>query len=124
MAGVSAQGATFSFAGYSAIVTGISVETPTAEVTDMTSAVAPLGTLTVVPTGDWSGGSISVDYIHAGGLATDPQTLVRQRGQLRFSSTNYSVSRNAILESATTEARAGDIVRGTMRFRMTDYYGS
>lgn len=90
----------------------------------MTSAVAPLGTLNVVPTGDWSGGSISVDYIHAGRLATDPQTLVRQRGQLRFSSTNYSVSRNAILESATTEARAGDIVRGTMRFRITDYYGS
>lgn len=124
MAGVSAQGATFTFAGFGAIVTGISVETPTAEVTDMTSAVAPLGTLMAVPTGDWSGGSISVDYIHAGRLQADPQTLVRRRGQLNFSSTNYSVSRNVILESATTEARAGDIVRGTLRFRMTDYYGS
>jgi hypothetical protein len=124
MAGVHAQGATFTFAGYSAIVTGISVETPTAEVTDMTSAVAPLGTQAVVPTGDWSGGSISVDYVHAGRQAIDPQSIVRTRGQLRFSSTNYSVSRNAILESATTEARTGDIVRGTMRFRMTDYYGS
>lgn len=124
MAGVHAQGATFTFAGFRAIVTGISVETPTAEVTDMTSAVAPLGTQTIVPTGDWSGGSVSVDYIHAGSAATDPQTLVRRRGQLSFSSQNYSVSRNVILETATTEARAGDIVRGTLRFRVTDYYGS
>ena len=123
MAGVSAQGATFTFAGFGAIVTGISVETPTAEVTDMTSAVDSVGTIAVVPTGDWSGGSISVDYIHAGPLQADPQTLVRAQGQLRFVSPNYSISRNAILESATTEARAGEIVRGTMRFRMTDYYG-
>jgi hypothetical protein len=90
----------------------------------MTSATDPLGTISVAPTGDWSGGSISVDYIHAGPLQADPQSLVRSRGSLRFVSPNYSVLRNAILESATTEARTGDIVRGTLRFRMTDYYGS
>lgn len=106
----------------SAIVTGISVETPVAEVVDMASAVAPVGTIGMVPTGEWSGGTISVDYIHAGPLQADPQTLVRQVGSLVFGSSGYSVGRNVILESATTEARTGEIVRGTLRFRMTDYY--
>ena len=129
MAGVSAQGATFTFtpvggAALAAIVTGISVETPTAEVTDMTSAVDSVGTMRIVPTGEWTGGSISVDYVHAGATATDPQTIVRKNGQLRFASAGYTVIRQAILESATTEARAGEIVRGTLRFRVTDYYGS
>lgn len=122
MAGVSAHGATFTFRGVSAIVTGISVETPAAEVVDMASAADPVGTIGMVPTGEWSGGTISVDYIHAGPLQTDPQSVVRQVGQLRFASPGYTVVRNAILESATTEARTGEIVRGTLRFRMTDYY--
>ena len=90
----------------------------------MASAVDPVGTIGIVPTGEWSGGSISVDYIHAGPLQADPQTLVRQTGPLFFSSPGYSVGRNVLLESATTEATAGDIVRGTLRFRITDYYGS
>lgn len=124
MAGVSAQGGTFTFRGVQAIVTGISVETPTAEVTEMASAVDPVGTIRSVPTGEWSGGTISVDYIHAGPLQTDPQTVVRKVGQLSFGSAGYTVVRNAILESATTEARAGDIVRGSLRFRMTDYYSN
>jgi hypothetical protein len=129
MAGVSAHGATFTFtpvggAPFGAIVTGVSVETPVAEVTDMTTAAAGTGTLTIVPTGEWSGGSISVDYIHAGSLQEDPQTLVRKNGRVSFGSPNFTFGRQAILESATTEARVGDIVRGTLRFRMTDYYGS
>ena len=122
MAGVSAQGATFTFKGVQAIVSGISVETPAAEVVDMASAADPVGTIGMVPTGEWSGGTISVDYIHAGPLQTDPQSVVRQVGQLAFVSPGYSVVRNAILESATTEARTGEIVRGTLRFRITDYY--
>lgn len=89
----------------------------------MTSAVDSVGTIAIVPTGDWSGGAISVDYLHAGASQVEPQTLVRTRGRLLFSSPNYSISRNVILESATTEARSGEIVRGTMRFRVTDYYG-
>lgn len=90
----------------------------------MASAADPVGAIVMVPTGEWSGGTISVDYIHAGLLQTDPQEMVRQVGLLRFRSLGLSVARNAILESATTEARTGDIVRGTLRFRMTDYYGS
>ena len=127
MAGVSAQGATFTFTptgspALSAIVTGISVETPAAEVVDMSSGGDPNGTIRLVPTGDWSGGTVSVDYIHAGSGQTDPQSIVRKVGQLVFGSPGYSVSRQAILESATTEARTGEIVRGTLRFRVTDYY--
>jgi hypothetical protein len=90
----------------------------------MTSATAATGTMTIVPTGEWSGGSVSVDYIHAGSTQVDPQTIVRKPGSLSFASAGYGVKRNVILESATTEATVGDIVRGTLRFRITDYYGS
>jgi hypothetical protein len=129
MAGVSAQGATFTFTPvgggpFGAIVTGVSVETPVAEVTDLTAASDGTGTIAIVPTGEWSGGSVSVDYIHAGALQVDPQTLVRKNGRVFFGSPNFTFGRQAILESATTEASTGDIVRGTLRFRVTDYYGS
>lgn len=90
----------------------------------MTSGGDSTGTSLLVPTGDWSGGAVSVDYIHASTNPTDPQDIVRKVGQLAFSSPGYSVTRQAILESATTEARTGEIVRGTLRFRITDYYGS
>lgn len=88
----------------------------------MTSGGDTNGTLRLVPTGDWSGGTVSVDYIHAGSSQADPNSIVRKVGQLVFRSPGYSVTRQAILESATTEARTGEIVRGTMRFRITDYY--
>ena len=128
MAGVTAQGGTFTFAAsgggtVSAHITGLSVETPQAEVVDMTPLDAPASVVKVVPTGSWSGGAISVDYIHAGPTATDPQSIVRQYGVLSFSSAGYSVSRNVILESASTDVRQGDVVRGQLKFRLTDYTG-
>jgi hypothetical protein len=113
------QSATFWFNGNWGYVTGISVETPTAEVTNMTDASTPKGFLVMVPTGDWSGGTISVDYLHHGSL--NPQSLVGAVGNLSFSSTAYSVARRAILVSASTEARVGEVVRGSLRFQMTDY---
>jgi len=127
MPGVTAQGGTFTFTvdGFQvwAYVTGLSVEAPTAEVVDMTPYNANIGERLLVPTGHWTGGSVTVDYIHApnGG---DPEEVVRQVGTLAFASGGYSVSRRAILESATTTARMGDIVRGTLRFRVTDYTGA
>lgn len=127
MAGVTAHGGTFTFTAsqagaISAIVTRLSVETPTAEVVDMTPITATASQVVLVPTGAWTGGQVAVDYIHAAG-GFDPQSLVRQHGSLSFSSGNYSVTRNAILESATTEASVGDIVKGSLRFRITDYTG-
>jgi hypothetical protein len=121
MAGVTAQGASFTFRGVAATVTSISVETPIAEIVNMTSARDPANYLVLVPTGAWSGGSITVDYIHRSG-GTDPQTLVGYVGSLQFSSSGYSVTRNAILESATHGAQVGDLVKGTLKFRMTDYF--
>lgn len=126
MAGVTAQGGTFAFsttAGtFTAAVTGLSVETPQAEVVDMTPIDAAADQVVVVPTGGWTGGSATVTYLHAGG-GTDPQTIVRKFGSLTFASAGYSVSRQAILESATTETSVNDIVRGTLKFRFTDYTG-
>jgi hypothetical protein len=123
MAGVSAQGATFTFNGIAATITGMSVETPTAEVADMTGINDAVGATVLVPTGAASPGRIQVDYIHAAG-GIDPQAVLGVRGTLYFGSPGYSVSRNAILESASTEVRTGDVVRGSIRFVMTDYYGS
>ena len=123
MAGFIAHGATFSFNGIVAKVTGMSVESPVAEVTDMTSVYDSAGSNVIVPTGAWSGGSVSVDYIaDAGGI--DMQTVVRQVGQLSFGSSGLNVSRQVILESASVDVRTAELVRGSLKFRMTDYYPS
>lgn len=120
MAGVTAQGATLTFRGVVATITGISVEMPTAETTDMTSATDGAAQSVIVPTGAWSGGTITVDFLT---LNTDPQALVRQVGDLTFRSAGYTISRRVLCESASVEARTGELVRGSLRFRMTDYTG-
>lgn len=127
MAGFAAQGATFTFAGslgsFTGAITSISVETPTAEVVDMTSPSDPSGYAILVPTGEWSGGGVTVEYIAAAG-AGDQQSIVRGIGTLSFGSPKYSVSRRAILESIRQDASVGDLVRGTANFRVTDYAGT
>lgn len=114
--------ATFSFKGLSAQVTGLSVETPTAEIVDMTGVNDATGYSIQVPTGDIRGGSITVDFLNQAG-GSDPQSLVGQYGLLVFTSSAYSVSRQVILESANIDARTGQLVSGQLKFRMTDYYG-
>jgi hypothetical protein len=121
MAGVTAHGATFSFLNFSGKLVGISVEMPTAEVTNMTAAGDRLGYTFMVPTGEWAGGTITVDFLAAG---IDPQTLVRRVGNLSFSSNGYSISRRVICESASIGAQAGELVRGSLKFLMTDYQGT
>lgn len=123
MAGTSAQGATFTFKGSKFTITSISVEQPTAEVVDMTAWNDVADKYVLVPTGAWSGGSVSIDYLHTPGTG-NVTDLVRKTGTLSFSSAGYSYSRNAILESATSAATVNDLVRGTMKFRLTDYYAS
>ena len=128
MAGVTAQGGTFSFAitggsTYTAVVTSVSVEAPQAEVVDMTAIDDPADEINLAPSGLWAGGSVSVGYIHGGAGATDVRDIVRKHGTLSFSSAGYSVSRKAILESATAEGSVNDIVRGNLKFRLTDYTG-
>lgn len=118
MAGATAHGATFSFLNFSGSLVGISVEMPTAEVVNMTSAYDVLGSMVTVPTGEWSGGTITVDFLTSN---VDPQLLVRRVGQLTFSSRGYSISRRVVCESASIGAQAGELVRGSLKFLMTDY---
>jgi hypothetical protein len=121
MAGLNAHGGTFTFSNFTAAISSISIETPTAEVVDMTSISAAANHVVMVPTGAWSGGAISVDYIRVS-QTVDPQTLVSKTARLSFSSAGYSVARQVVLQSASTEARVGDLVRGSLRFVLTDYY--
>jgi len=123
-----AQGATFTFAPSSggfitAALTRVGVETPTAELVDMTPGGASPGVMIIVPTGDTRGGSLSVDFLYAQN-GVDPQTLVGKTGQATFASPNLTVSRRVILESASIEASVGDLVRGSLTFRLTDYTGT
>lgn len=134
--GITAQGATFTYTGtlpfggsasFSGNVVGISVESPQAEVVDMTGAIPggqadPIGYSVQVPTGAWSGGSVTIDYLKRSS-GPDPQTLVRSFGTLTFSSANHSVTRKVLCESSNEEARVGELVRGTINFRLTDYTG-
>lgn len=119
MAGVTAHGGTFSYNGFSGSVVGVSVETPTAEIADMSGITDARGAIVLVPTGDWSGGTITVDYLASG----VPQGIVRSVGTLSFSSPGFSVARRVVCESASTEAKSGELVRGSLRFRVTDYMG-
>ena len=129
--GFSAQGATFTYSGtlpfggsvsFVGSIVGISVESPQAEVVDMTKVGDPVGYSVQAPTGAWTGGSVSVDYLKRDG-AGDPSSLVRSYGTLTFSSPKHSISKTVVCESASEEARVGDLVRGTINFRLTDYTG-
>jgi hypothetical protein len=75
----------------------------------------------MVPTGEWSGGTITVDFLTSN---VDPQALVRKVGNLTFRSNGYSISRRVICESASIGAQAGELVRGSLKFLMTDYQGT
>lgn len=124
----SAQGATFTFTpdaagAMTANLTRLSVDPPTAEIVDMTPGGADPKQIILVPTGDWRGGSVSVDLLlHAG--APNLQSLVGLTGQVTFASPNLSVTRRVILESTGIEASVGDLVRANMNFRLTDYTGT
>jgi hypothetical protein len=126
---VTAQGATFTYTGtlpagdavlFVGKIVGISVETPQAEVVDMTGVFDPAHVSIQVPTGAWSGGAVRVDYLKAPGGA-DPQLGVRSYGNLTLSSPGHNVSKRVVCESASEEARVGDLVRGSITFRLTDY---
>jgi hypothetical protein len=121
MAGATAHGATFTFLTFVGKLTGISVEMPSAEVTNMTAATDSLGYTFMVPTGEWAGGTITVDFLTTN---ADPQLFVRKVGDLKFSSAGYTIIRRVVCESASVSAQAGELVRGSFKFLMTDYQGT
>jgi hypothetical protein len=62
-----------------------------------------------------------VDFLATG---VDPQTFVRKVGPLSFSSSGYGISRRVVCESASVSAQAGELVRGSLKFLITDYQGT
>ena len=121
MAGTLAQGATFTFKGSRFTITSISVDSPTAEVADMTAWNAAASQSVIAPTGSWSGGNVTVEFLRTP-ATPDLSPLVTKVGALAFSSPGFSYSRNVLLESYSEGAKVGDLVRGTAKFRLTDYY--
>ena len=123
---VTAHGGTFTFVSnigtFSGRVTNVKVETPSAEIVDMTALDAPADHIVLVPTGAWKGGSISVDYM-TGSSGARAESLVKGYGSLSYASPGYSVTLQVVLESASTMLAIGDSVKGSMKFVPTDYYG-
>jgi hypothetical protein len=114
---ISSQGTTFTFPGITAHYTSISVEEPEAEVVDITGVADPLSVRRrMVATGDFtSPGSVRVDYIRLAATPA-PMTISGLSGQLTISHANLSVSKQAILQSASSEMAVGDFLRGSMTF--------
>lgn len=125
MAGYVASGATFTFCGVKAIATRVSVEAPTAEIVDMTATDAPVNQTVLVPTGAWvgGGGTVDVEFLQSPQNGVSPLLAIGKVGLASFSGNTFSINNRAVCESASIEASVGDLVRGTMRLRFTDYSG-
>lgn len=121
MAGYVASGATFTFCGVRAIATRVSVEAPTAEIVDMTAHDAPVNQKMLVPTGANGGGAVDVEFLQSPSGAVSPLDAIGKVGVASFTGNTFSINSRAVCESATVEAAVGDLVRGTMRLRFTDY---
>ena len=122
--GLSAFGATFTFNSDKGILTAnvvsVSIETPEAQAVDMTPPTVAANIQLLVPTGEYKGGTIQVEYIRKSGQA-DPATLVGGVGTASFTSPGLTTSKRVYLRRASEEARVGDVVRGTLDMAWTDY---
>lgn len=116
-----AQNSTFSFKGTAYTVTSVSVEAPTPEVVNVTAKDAAVGAVVLVPTGAFaSPGSIAVDCLGA----SDPNGLVGQIGEAKFVAKGLTVTKTAVCNSASVDARTGDLLRVRFTLTVTDYSGS
>jgi len=127
---VTAQGATFSFiprtggSTFEGGVTKVTVEAPTAEIADVTGLYDSTKTVVRVPTGAWTGGSITVDFFFLSNGSMSIDSMIGKIGQMTFSASGYNISRNVIVESVSSGGSVGDVFRGTMKFVPTDWYGN
>lgn len=121
---ISSQGTTFTFPGFTAHYTSISVEEPQAEIVDMTSFSDPVGRKKMVPTGDiTSPGRIRVDYVRLAGTSA-PLAMTGKNGinageavTLSFAhSAASNFTTKAVLESASSEIAVGQFIRGSLNF--------
>lgn len=115
--GVPAQQSTLDFAGSRFSVTSVSVQGPTPEIVDMTPQNAAVGDKRLV----WSGAYTDTGSIEVEALGfTDPKNLIGVRGNAVFATPLGSVPRMVICESASVEARAGDLLRLRFTLKPTD----
>lgn len=121
MAGLTAQGTAASFNGNSFTVTGFSFEPPAAVLTDMTAAMDLVDATVMAPTGEKTPGTITVDFL-ADNSFSNPQELSGTRATLSISGP-YGLSRNVVCTGGTVQASVGDLIRGTLQFTITDWYG-
>ncbi len=113
-----ANGTTFTFSGTAYTVTAIRVSSPQPEIVNMTAIDSPLGQMWMVKTGDaLSPGTVEIDVLGV----VDPTTLVGTYGDLEITGTaQVGSGLKALCESATMEARVADVIRGSVRFVLTD----
>jgi hypothetical protein len=112
------QGAAFSFRGTKYTVTSVTVESPQPEIVDMTSASDIASKKAMVWTGAYSSpGRIVID-----GLGfSDPKSLAGLIGDASFSTPGGSVSAHCVCDSASVEAKVGELLRVRMSLTITDY---
>ena len=107
----------FTFGGNVYTVTSVSVEAPQPEIVNMTAVTDGAKVVRMVYTGDYtSPGRISVQ----GFGFYDPKDLIGLADNASFETPSGTVSRFCILDSASTEARVGDVLRVSMTFMPTD----
>lgn len=117
---ISSQGTTFTFPGFTAVYTSISVEEPQAEIADVTGLASSARQRRLVATGDITQpGRVRVDYIRQGSTPA-PLGISGMSGLLTISHENVSVSKKAIIESASSEMAVGQFLRGSLNFVIDD----
>jgi hypothetical protein len=126
---ISSQGTTFAFAAsagtFYAKVLSISIEEAQPEIVDMTAVDDPLTVKKIVATGDiLSPAKVSIEYLRGTAdlaLAAPATTIATMAssgavGTLSIAHPAFSVTEQAVLESASTEMSVGDGIRGRMTF--------
>lgn len=126
---ISSQGTTFAFAvsagTFYGKVLSISIEEAQPEIVDMTAVNDPLTVKKIVATGDiLSPAKVSIEYLRGAAdlaLAVPLETVASMAtgsaaGTLSIGHPAFSVSKQAVLESASTEMAVGDGIRGRMTF--------
>lgn len=128
---ISSHGTTFTFSSdqdfVSGQVTSISIEEAQPEVVDMTDIDDPLGGRRIMATGDvLSPAKVTIEFMRtvsdlggfSPGYTTD--TFGAVEGTLVISkSPGFTLSQQAVLDSASTEMAVGDVIRGKMSFTIS-----
>lgn len=115
-----ANRSSFSFRGSAYTATSVSVDAATPEIVNMTAVGDPVGAMKMVPTGAYtSPGRISVECL---GFA-DPIGLVGTTGDAVLSTSGTTITKRVVCESASVEARVGDLLRLRFSLMPTDYTG-